>query len=288
MESFKNFGEELYLDCSNAHPYGTPDMTMAHMHSCYELLMVLEPVSYSAVIDGKIFHGKGPMIIVVSPYCMHFTYYTDKNIKGKKYIAFYIGENYLNSFKDDMVPFKSILGDQKACIFDITGHEEELRSVTKHITDELARSNYPFRLGKTVQASVTQKLYFGVLVNMIKQFEKGTEVETVAAGKNYISDVIMYIVHNLDSHLTTPDIAERFFVSRDKLNRDFKKYAQMSIRNFIMESRINLAKSLLVQKKMNIRQIATQCGFENEKYFYSFFKQSTGLTPKEYANKIRQ
>ena len=160
--------------------------------------------------------------------------------------------------------------------------------MTKHITDELARSNYPFRLGMTVQASVTQKLYFGVLVNMIKQFEKGTEVETVAAGKNYISDVIMYIVHNLDSHLTTPDIAERFFVSRDKLNRDFKKYAQMSIRNFIMESRINLAKSLLVQKKMNIRQIATQCGFENEKYFYSFFKQSTGLTPKEYANKIRQ
>ena len=113
-------------------------------------------------------------------------------------------------------------------------------------------------------------------------------VETVAAGKNYISDVIMYIVHNLNTHLTTPDIAERFFVSRDKLNRDFKKYVQMSIRNFIMESRMNLAKSLLVENKMNICEIATSCGFENEKYFYSFFKKNTGLTPKEYSKKIRQ
>jgi AraC-like DNA-binding protein len=288
MKSFVHFGDELYLDCSNAHPYGTPDMTMAHMHSCYELLMVLDPIPYSSVIDGKIFHGKGPMIIVVAPYCMHFTYYTDKNIQGKKYIAFFIGENYLDSFKNDLVPFRSILGDQKACIFDMTGHEEELKGVAKHITDELAKSNYPFKRGKTVQASVTQKLYFGVLVNMIKEFEKGTVVETVAAGKNYISDVIMYIVHNLNTHLTTPDIAERFFVSRDKLNRDFKKYVQMSIRNFIMESRMNLAKSLLVENKMNICEIATSCGFENEKYFYSFFKKNTGLTPKEYSKKIRQ
>ncbi len=288
MKNLKHFGDELCLDCSNAHPYGTPDMTMAHMHSCYELLMVLDPIPYSAVIDGKIFHGKGPMIILVAPYCMHYTYYTDKNIQGKKYLAFYIGENYLDSFKNDMVPLRSILGEQNACILDMTGHEEELKAVTKHITDELAKNNYPFKRGKTVQASVTQKLYFGVLVNMIKEFKKGTVVETVAAGKNYISDVIMYIVHNLDTHLTTPDIAERFFVSRDKLNRDFKKYAQMSIRSFIMESRMNLAKSLLMEKKMNIREISTRCGFENEKYFYSFFKQNTGLTPKEYSKKIRQ
>ncbi len=62
----------------------------------------------------------------------------------------------------------------------------------------------------------------------------------------------------------------------------------MSIRSFIMESRMNLAKSLLLEKKMNIREIATKCGFENEKYFYSFFKQNTGLTPKEYSQKIEQ
>lgn len=285
MKNFRYFGEELYLDFSDARPFGTPDITMAHMHSSYELLMVLDPIPYSAVIDGKIFHGKGPMVMVVSPYCMHFTYYTDKNIRGKKYIAFYIGENYLDSFKGDLVPFKSLLGDQKACIFDITGHEEELRAVTQHIIDELAEN---VGWGKTVLASVTQKLYFGILVNKIKQFKHGMGMETVAAGKNYIPDVIMYIVDNLSSHLTTPQIAEKFFVSRDKLNRDFKRYAQMSIRSFIMESRINLAKSLLVENDMNIREIATQCGFENEKYFYSFFKQSTGITPKEYSKKMRK
>ena len=288
MKSFVEFGEELYLDCSNAHPYGHPDMTMAHMHSHYEMLMVLDPVPYSAVIDGKIFHGIGPMIIIVAPYCMHFTYYTDKNVSGKKYFAFYIGDGYLNSVSEDMVPFKSILGDRRACIFDITGHVEELRAVTKHIADELAKNNYPFKNGKTVKASVTQQLYFGILVNIIKDFEKETMVNTVATGKNYISDVIMYIVHNLDTHLTTPQIAEHFFVSRDKLNRDFKKYAQMSIRSFIMESRMNLAKSLLLEKKLTIGEIAARCGFENEKYFYSFFKQNTGLTPKEYSKNIRQ
>lgn len=285
MKSFRNFGDDLYLDCSNAHPYGIPDMTMAHMHSCYELLMVLDPVPYSAVIDGKVFNGKGPMIIIVAPYCMHFTYYTDKSVIGKKYLAFYIGESYLKNFGNDIVPFKAILDDRKACVFDVSGHEEELRSVTKHITDELASNNYPFKNGMTVNASITQQLYFGVIVNIIKNFQKGIMVKTVDSGKNYIADVITYIVHNLDTHLTTPQIAEHFFVSRDKLNRDFKKYAQMSIRNFIVESRMNLAKSMLLEKKCNIGDVATRCGFENEKYFYSFFKQNTGLTPKEYSKK---
>ncbi len=288
MKSFKNFGEGLYLDCSEARPYGTPDMTMAHMHSCYELLLILDVVPYSTVIDGKIFHGQGPAAMLVAPYCMHFTYYTDESVIGKKYLAFYVDDAYLASFKDGMIPFKSILGERKACVLDMQGHAEELKNVTKYIVDELARNNYKFNCGRTVKATVIQQLYFGVLVNMINKFEKGIVAKAVSLEKNYISDVIVYIVHNLSDHLTTPDIAERFFVSRDKLNRDFKKYAQMSIRSFIMESRMNLAKSLLLEKKTSIHDIATQCGFENEKYFYSFFKQNTGLTPKEYSKKIEQ
>ncbi len=288
MKSFKSFGEGLYLDCSEAHPYGTPDMTMAHMHSCYELLLILDVVPYNTVINGKIFHGQGPTAIFVAPYCMHFTYYTDESVIGKKYLAFYVDDVYLASFKSGMIPFKSILGERKACILDMKGHAEELRNVTKYIVDELAKNNYKFNCGRTVKATVIQQLYFGVLVNMINKLEKGIVAKAVSMEKNYISDVIMYIVHHLSDHLTTPNIAEQFFVSRDKLNRDFKKYTQMSIRSFIMESRMNLAKSLLLEKKASIHEIATQCGFENDKYFYSFFKQSTGLTPKEYAKKIEQ
>ena len=287
MKNYAEFGNDLYVDYDNARPYGVPDMTMAHMHPGYELLLVLDPLPYSTVIDGKIFRGKGPMAMFIAPYCMHFTYYTDYQIKNKKFIAFYIGEDYMKMFDDDIVPVKTILGNTKARIFNISGHEEQLRRITEPIiTEHMGRVKVAGKRYK--DTSVKQKLLFGVVVNMIKELREDELTQNIADGKTYVADVIMYIVHNLDKKLNISDLAEQFFVSKDKLNRDFKRYAQMSIKDFITESRMNLAKSKLQEGKYSIREIAYMCGFDNDIYFYSFFKQHAGITPRDFAKSTHQ
>ena len=262
-------------------------MTMAHMHPTYEMLLVLDPLPYSTVVNGEIFRGKGPIVMITAPYCMHFTYYTDYTITNKKYVAFYIGEDFIKNFGEDLVPIKTLLGDTKARILNVEGHEEALRRVLDQVV-ALMDKKRRLKDRRHQTTVVNQKLFFCILVNMINDLTKNGNSQTVNKSQNYISDVITYIVHNLDKNLRTPNIAEQFFVSRDKLNRDFKKYTQMSIRDFITESRMNLAKSQLIERKKSIREISAMCGFENEVYFYSFLNKIRVLHrenfPKERNN----
>ena len=42
------------------------------------------------------------------------------------------------------------------------------------------------------------------------------------------------------------------------------------------------AMTLLAEGKLSVGQIAVQCGFASEEYFYAFFKRATGQTPLQY------
>ena len=287
MKNYVEFDKDLYLEHARAVPYNIRDLSMAHMHAGYELLLLLDEVPYSTVINGKIVSGVGPMAMVIAPYCMHFTYYIDPKINDKWFSVFYVGEDFLNSFSDNIVPFKRLIGNDQAVIFDLNGYEAELREIMKPILDINKRNKNNIKGHFYKKTDNKQRLLFGVIVNMLYEMSKNDAVKTVTSNESYIYDVVMYIVKNLDKNLTTPDIAAAFFVSRDKLNRDFKQYTHMTVRDFVTQSRMNLAKSKLADTKHTVSEISRMCGFENEIYFYSFFKKNMGVTPRQYAEKMK-
>ncbi len=57
---------------------------------------------------------------------------------------------------------------------------------------------------------------------------------------------------------------------------------------YIQNYRIEKAKELLVNSEGAVEDIATAVGFSNSSYFCKVFKQTTGLTPTEFANKSRK
>ena len=287
MRNYIEFEKELYLEHAKAIPYDTRDLTMAHMHTGYELLLLLDSVPYSTILNGKTIRGVGPMAMIIAPYCMHFTYYIDESVRDKYFSAFYIGENYINSFQDDIVPLKKLIGNDQAIIFDINGYENTIKKIMEPIL-EIHKKQRNVHSHYYRETDVKQKLLFGVIINILMELRQDSTKESVTSNESYIYDVVMYIAQNLDKNLNTPDIAASFFVSRDKLNRDFKQYTQMTIKDFITQTRMNLAKSKLTDTKYTISEISAMCGFENEIYFYSFFKKNMGMTPRQYAAKMKK
>lgn len=288
MKNYVEFGKELYLEHAKAIPYDIRDLTMAHMHPNYELLLLLDRVPYSAIINGKIIRETGPVAMIIAPYCIHFTYYLDRNAKDKYFSAFYIGEDYMKDFPESIVPIKTLIGKDQAIIFNLNGYEDKIKKVMEPVLDlHKEKKNISGHFYR--HTDIKQRLMFGVIINMLFELSKETKaLKYVSTRESYIYDVVMYIVQNLDKNLNTPDIASQFFVSRDKLNRDFKQYTQMTVKDFVTQTRINLAKSKLTGTKYTIGEISSMCGFENEIYFYSFFKKNTGMTPRQYAEKMKK
>lgn len=84
------------------------------------------------------------------------------------------------------------------------------------------------------------------------------------------------------------DLAQGFFVSKTKLKSDFKRIIGMPILAFRRQVQLQNACALLETTKMDMAQIAGECGFSDESYFIRVFRKQYGITPGTYRKKFRK
>ncbi|MBW7455306.1 response regulator [Paenibacillus sepulcri] len=102
---------------------------------------------------------------------------------------------------------------------------------------------------------------------------------------NVVEKAKSYMMRNLsDAELSREDIAAHVYLNPDYLTRIFKKETGMTISDFVVRERMELAKELLRKTNKHINSIASSIGYSNFSHFSRIFKKSTGLTPQEYRH----
>lgn len=100
--------------------------------------------------------------------------------------------------------------------------------------------------------------------------------------KSIIHQIEEYIRENYQKELQLQEMADRFFLSREYISRQFKKEFSCNITDYLMKIRMQKAKELLENPYLKIYDIAFQVGYQNEKYFSKVFKKYFGMTPNDY------
>lgn len=105
-----------------------------------------------------------------------------------------------------------------------------------------------------------------------------------------VEEAASYIINHLDDRdLTVTNLAKKFYLSEDYMNRMFKKQKQKSMNQYIIQERMKLAQKLLEDESLAINTIAQQVGYDNYPYFSSTFKRYFGCSPMQYrAQKANQ
>lgn len=80
-------------------------------------------------------------------------------------------------------------------------------------------------------------------------------------------------------------LAYNLCLSRAQLNRKIKAITGYTTTELILQIRISLAKELLDTTNLTILEIALKCGMDNNSYFCTLFKKTTGMTPLQYKNR---
>ena len=277
MKVFWDYGHHPILETGT--PIITPDQdtTLFHLHPQYEVFWFFEPCRCSTIINGRYIETDYPMAIITSPYCMHFTYFLSSIYSKVKRNVLYFDDQMIRDFGEEAVPIQSLLSSDQAVILNLSQCDPILQRVSRDLVEMTPQMN------GAQKVNTNQRLLAAVVVSLLNEYSQRPEVGLRINQKHYISEVMLYMVRNLDKDLLIPHIAEQFFVSRDKLCRDFRNHVHMSIGDFIGIARLNLAKNYLIDTEMTIKEVAAKSGFENDIYFYSFFKRHTGMTPKEYV-----
>lgn len=90
-----------------------------------------------------------------------------------------------------------------------------------------------------------------------------------------------YILSNIGSDLSLTAIGQEIGFNPIYLSRVFKQAEGISIREYIENCRMDMAKRMIVNSRMKIYEIAEKCGYQNTAYFIKIFKAHFGMTPQE-------
>ncbi|MBO5198633.1 MAG: AraC family transcriptional regulator [Lachnospiraceae bacterium] len=100
-----------------------------------------------------------------------------------------------------------------------------------------------------------------------------------------LSAIMMYINQNIGEKLTLDEISSALFINKFYLCHMFKKHTGMSLSQYILMQRLSLAKGRLISSGQSISQISSECGFSSFSYFSRIFKETEGLSAREYRRK---
>lgn len=131
---------------------------------------------------------------------------------------------------------------------------------------------------------------------IVRRRYKGSGTVAIAeesALNNSNESFLLQIDKVIAENIANPDfsvdsIVDKMLMSRASVYNRLKELTGYSIGDYINEYRFSHAKELLTGSNLPINEIAAQLGFNSQRYFSTFFKNRTGMTPSAYRSTTRK
>ncbi|MCR2822970.1 response regulator transcription factor [Lederbergia panacisoli] len=105
--------------------------------------------------------------------------------------------------------------------------------------------------------------------------------------KSVVHKVCDYIDQNYHENITRTNLASTLYLSPDYIARIFKKEMGISLINYLIKKRIEVAKDLLTNTDHPVHLISDKVGYGNYSYFTKIFKKETNYTPMDYRKECQ-
>lgn len=247
-----------------------------HYHDFYKLLILLQGnVTYS--IEGKSYKLRPFDMVLVRKGAIHRAEVSGDEPYDR--IVFYISGEYLERCKTaDYDP---------AFCFVCAGKEgsEVLRFPVLQNTAFLALIGKLEENGQTgtrYGASAYAELLFSELLLSVNRgcYEKTGSFDHTVLFNQKMIDLIRYIGEHLTEDMSIEELAERFYISKFHMMRQFKEETGFTIHQYISEKRIIYARSLMAAG-MSATQACYESGFKDYSTFSRAYKRRMEKSPSE-------
>lgn len=112
-----------------------------------------------------------------------------------------------------------------------------------------------------------------------------TDTIPLLADSGEIDAVILYLHANYQQKMTISDLTRVFHLNRTALNAKFTEATGLSIMNYLIKLRTQMAAVMLRDTTIPINEIIHRTGFKDTSHFHRMFKKHMGDTPSAYRQK---
>ena len=251
---------------------------LIHSHPFYELYYFVSG-EIRFLYDGAEYELKPDTLIIIVPDVFH----------GIRVLSTVPYERYTLHFTNEVVSperrdllmgrlptLQTLYGENSAMPHIITdARAPEVKSLFEEI-DRL------YTLPPESQSAGVGVLTEAILLRLL--LRAGTEpVQRSAppfqAGLRDLDEVLNYIHQNLTQKLTLEDIANRFFVSKSKLNQRFRSQTGSTVMEYVSRCRLKYAQQLLLNG-LSAVEACQACGFGDYTAFYRAYVKTMGHAPR--------
>ncbi len=96
-----------------------------------------------------------------------------------------------------------------------------------------------------------------------------------------VQQVEDYVREHIGQDIKRSDLAEYVHLNMDYLSRVFKREKGLTLNDYIVSEKMNVARNLLKTTRLPISLVATKVGYSNFSYFSKLYKKIFGCTPAE-------
>jgi LacI family transcriptional regulator len=111
--------------------------------------------------------------------------------------------------------------------------------------------------------------------------------DTLAVPDARMAEVIRFILKNSHEPISVDDVLKANPMARRSMERRFRKIFGCSVAEQIRQVRLNQARLMLAGTNEPITLIAEKCGFASYTYLSRVFKESTGMSPRDFRARSR-
>ncbi|MDY3909734.1 MAG: AraC family transcriptional regulator [Eubacterium sp.] len=260
--------------------FEAPDENWIHMTRellDFELIIMTEGTLYIAADDRKYTVNSGEYVLLCPP-CHQY------GLRPSKCSFYWIHFTY-NEYRNNPV-----------CHDDTEIHGPLPAEETRILLPETARVPRLDRmivLLKQLQDSdrkyrnVNQNAFTltGILCELYSQlYLSGGRITMKGEKVQLYTDITDYISWRIRENIRVSEIAAYFGYNEKYITTFFKKASGSSLKSYILNQKMELAKAMLTDTNTPIAQIGYDIGFSDNHNFSSAFKKVTSQSPSEYRN----
>ena len=260
-----------------------PKEVALHHHDFYEIYFFLSgKVQY--IIESRSYLLTPGDVLLISPMELHQPMFGPEQTSYER-IVVWINRQFLDGM--------GLPGQNMAACFDTSapGHtnilspDGALRQLLSFQLDQIQRAMEQ----EDEYAEVYALSYLVQVLVLLNRFarQSGQREEKREVSDSVVYSVLGYINDHYSEDLSLDFLANKFFISKYHLSREFGRLVGTSVHRYLIQKRLVMAKQMM-SEGVPSTEVYQHCGFGDYSNFYRAFRTEYQISPKEYMLRVKE
>ena len=254
-----------------------------HHHDFYEVYYFLSgSVGYN--IESRSYRLSPGDILLIAPHELHQPVFPEE-MPDYERIVLWVNAAFLQQFalpEQDITRIFDVSAPEHTHLIRSDGVTRELLSyllqqlLREQESDEYASDLYCLTLLGQILVLLNR-----VAQRTVRETESGSDADSV------VYRILSYINDHYNEDLSLDFLANKFFISKYHLSREFNRLVGTSVYRYIIQKRLAMAKQMM-SAGTPTSEVYQHCGFGDYSNFYRAFKSEYQISPREYLESLKQ